>query len=451
MTDVTLESRCSSLLSAATGCHIATGQRAPLQATALARGSTETISMVTRTQDDMTESSVPTGTSLPCANAASETVPLPRLWQGFVLAWLVVLGVAIWFVHVQLAGLTLMAALVALLALTAAYLWLTLYGALTAADLEPAGPSRSVLARRLLVLAIMTLLVLAIIWLYPPGQSWWLVQNAIVAAGLALPPRLATCVSAGLVGVSIVSSWLIRGQFQPILLIQVAFGAGAGAIRQLTIAIAQLQAARGELARLAVAEERLRFGRDLHDLLGHSLSVIVLKSELAGRLLAAQPAKAAAEMADVERSARQALREVRAAVAGYRQLTLQAELAAARELLAAAGITALIVDDVGSLPAPLDALLAWAVREGITNVIRHSRAVGCEISLQRALDSVRLEIRDDGRGAVADAAARGSGLAGLAERAAAAGGTLAAGSNPGGGFLLALQAPFAESENGAQA
>jgi two-component system sensor histidine kinase DesK len=231
---------------------------------------------------------------------------------------------------------------------------------------------------------------------------------------------------------------------------QVAFGAGAVAIRQLTIAIAQLQAARGELARLAVAEERLRFGRDLHDLLGHSLSVIVLKSELAGRLLSVEPAKAAAEIADVERSARQALREVRGAVAGYRQLTLQAELAAARELLAAAGIMALIVDDVGSLPAPLDSLLAWAVREGITNVIRHSRAGRCEISLRRALDWVRLEVRDDGRGAPTQASSRGSGLAGLAERVAAVGGGLAAAANPDGGFLLALQAPFTKSETGAE-
>jgi two-component system sensor histidine kinase DesK len=447
MTDVTLESRSTSLLSAPVGCQIAAGQRAPSRATAV---STEPISMNTRTEADMPESSAPTGPTLPRANVAGEAVRLPRLWQGFVLAWLVVLGVAIWFVHVQLAGLTLMAALLALLALTAAYLWLTLYGALTGADLEPAGPSRSVLGRRLLVLAIMTLLVLVIIWLYPPGQSWWLVQNAIVAAGLALPPRLATCVGAGLVGLSIITSWLIRGQFQPILLMQVAFGAGAVAIRQLTIAIAQLQAARGELARLAVAEERLRFGRDLHDLLGHSLSVIVLKSELAGRLLSVEPAKAAAEIADVERSARQALREVRGAVAGYRQLTLQAELAAARELLAAAGIMALIVDDVGSLPAPLDSLLAWAVREGITNVIRHSRAGRCEISLRRALDWVRLEVRDDGRGAPTQASSRGSGLAGLAERVAAVGGGLAAAANPDGGFLLALQAPFTKSETGAE-
>lgn len=125
----------------------------------------------------------------------------------------------------------------------------------------------------------------------------------VVAAGLALPPALATGVIAGLVGATIAGAWLASGSFDALLLILVAFGAGAIAIRQLTISVAQLRAAREELARAAVDQERLRFARDLHDLLGHSLSLIIIKSELARRLLPASPAEAAAEVSDDGRGA----------------------------------------------------------------------------------------------------------------------------------------------------
>src|SRR5262249_38244164 len=124
-----------------------------------------------------------------------------------------------------------------------------------------------------------------------------------------------------------------------------------------------LRVAREELARLAVAEERLRFARDLHDLLGHTLSLIALKSELAGRLARPGPERGAAEIADGEAAARAALGEVREAVAGYRRPTLAGELGAARELLAAAGIALAQGGDPGELPFDVEAALAWAVRE----------------------------------------------------------------------------------------
>ncbi|HET8631189.1 MAG TPA: ATP-binding protein, partial [Thermomicrobiales bacterium] len=138
---------------------------------------------------------------------------------------------------------------------------------------------------------------------------------------------------------------------------------------------------------------------------------------------------------------RAALREVREAVAGYRQPALATELAGVRELLAAAGVEARIEQAVGPLPPAADAMLAWAVREGATNVVRHGRARHCLIRIARAGDTIRAEIADDGRGAPPAAAPGGNGLAGLAERAAALGGRVAAGPREGGGFQLCVELP----------
>jgi two-component system sensor histidine kinase DesK len=220
---------------------------------------------------------------------------------------------------------------------------------------------------------------------------------------------------------------------------------------QLVRANAELRAAREELARLAVAEERLRFARDLHDLLGHSLSLITLKSELAGRLATTAPERAASEIRDIEQVARKALREVREAVAGYRQPTLDAELAGARTLLTAGGIACTIDGAPDDLPGNVDALFAWAVREGVTNVIRHSQANRCTISFASDGDAVSLTLTDDGRGTAHsdDAVPRrigGSGLAGLAERVAAAGGRMEVGPLPGGGYRLHVTAPLHAQE-----
>jgi two-component system sensor histidine kinase DesK len=210
----------------------------------------------------------------------------------------------------------------------------------------------------------------------------------------------------------------------------------------------ELRAARDEIARLAVAEERLRFARDLHDLLGHTLSLIALKSELAGRLVRPAPERAVAEIGDVEAAARTALHEVREAVAGYRQPALVSELAAARELLEAAGIAVSLTGTPPvALPSGVEATLAWTVREGVTNVIRHSRAHQCAIRLTRQEDGVGVEVSDDGEagGSLAmqpTASGAGSGLRGLAERVSALGGTFEAGPRAGGGFRLAVSLPI---------
>ena len=141
------------------------------------------------------------------------------------------------------------------------------------------------------------------------------------------------------------------------------------------------------------------------------------------------------------------MREVREAVAGYRQPALRAELAGAREMLEAAGIECRVEGEADVLPGAVDAVLAWTVREGVTNVIRHSRARCCTIRLSQPGEEVHAEISDDGLGAppVHDGAATGSGLSGLSERVAASGGDVEAGPLPEGGFRLRVSLPFRES------
>jgi len=199
---------------------------------------------------------------------------------------------------------------------------------------------------------------------------------------------------------------------------------------------AELARAHERIASLAVAEERARFARDLHDLLGHSLTLLAIKAELAGRLVRLDVDRAEKEIMDVERVVRDTLSDVRAAVGGYRQANLTGELVSARVVLDAAGIDAELPAAVDDVPGERRELLGWAVREGVTNVVRHSGARRCRIVVDR--DAV--EIHDDGEG---PAPARGvsgwtlgSGLRGLRERAEAVGATVVVGTSPDGGFRL---------------
>jgi two-component system, NarL family, sensor histidine kinase DesK len=180
----------------------------------------------------------------------------------------------------------------------------------------------------------------------------------------------------------------------------------------------EVLAVREENARLALDDERNRFARDLHDILGHSLTVITVKAELANRLIDVDTERARTELADLERLSRDALADVRRAVEGYRELTLPGELARAGMALSAAEIAADLPNSTEGVPSDRRELFAWAVREGITNVIRHSGAQRCTV----VLGEHEVEVRDDGRGASSSGA--GHGLTGLRERAAALGGTV---------------------------
>jgi two-component system, NarL family, sensor histidine kinase DesK len=278
------------------------------------------------------------------------------------------------------------------------------------------------------------------------GSEWRvLFFHVNVAAGIMLLTRDAYVAISGLAATTLALGFVSGMAW--LALPTAAIGLWATAFVRQVAAVAELRSAREELARLAVSEERLRFARDLHDLLGHSLSLITLKSELAGRLLPTEPEKAATEVHDIEGVARQALREVREAVAGYRHPTLDEELAAAREMLEAAGITCRIDNEAGVLPNAVDAVLAWAVREGTTNVIRHSRAGHCRIILARDDEETYAEITDDGQGYQKESGEdSGSGLSGLTERVATLAGRVETGSLPDGGFRLRVGLPARSDE-----
>jgi two-component system, NarL family, sensor histidine kinase DesK len=363
-----------------------------------------------------------------------------RLWPLFVTLWLVFIvpGPVATLLAPPLSSSRMLMALAWTAAFGAAYLWLMLYKPFREAELT--GTERRVQIGLLLILSF---LVLVVDVAYPTG-FFWLFIFVLMAAGVVLPTRAAvwTIISITLLAAGVEAA---RGEWSQVVAVPgiAMWGVCTIILRRLVATVDELRAAREELASFAVAEERLRFARDLHDLLGHTLSLIALKSELAGRLLPQQTERARAEIADIERTARQALREVRETVAGYRRPRLVAELAGARELLTAAGIESQIDCASGPFPPEIDEALAWTVREGTTNVIRHSHARHCEIRIANEDGAIRAEVVDDGRGAPASApsSAPGAGLPGLVERVAEAGGRLEAGSVPGGGFRLQVHLP----------
>jgi two-component system sensor histidine kinase DesK len=178
--------------------------------------------------------------------------------------------------------------------------------------------------------------------------------------------------------------------------------------------------ARAEVARLASEAERSRIARDLHDLVGHTLTAITVKSDLARRLAEAGSPRSIPEITEVAELSRQALADMRAAVSGYRYVTVASELARGRELLRAAGVTADLPTATDMVDVDHQELFGWVVREGLTNVVRHARATRCTVTLSTS----EVEIRDDGSGTPGSA---GNGLTGLRERVAAVGGRLDAG------------------------
>ncbi|MEV4739763.1 histidine kinase [Streptomyces sp. NPDC049555] len=223
-------------------------------------------------------------------------------------------------------------------------------------------------------------------------------------------------------------------------------GLVTAAVLRLFETVAELRATREELARTAVERERLRFSRDLHDLLGHTMSVIVVKAEAVRRLGPRDLDAAMGQAADIEAVGRQALTEIREAVTGYREGSLTTELDRARSLLDASGITTAINQSGPPLPPQTAALLGWVVREGVTNVVRHSGAGHCTIEVRGETDRVHLEIGDDGCGVGSGSGTPGTGLKGLTERLAAAGGFLNAGPDGRRGFRLVAELPVDDNE-----
>lgn len=287
----------------------------------------------------------------------------------------------------------------------------------------------------------MAVIALTIELALPPGTSILIFSACVL--GASLPPRL----SVPAVFTATLLSFLVdlpkghAGVATSIAFNNLLVGLLAVGGRLFVTSFFDLHDAREEIARLAVAEERLRFSRDLHDLLGHSLAVIVLKSEVASRQLP-ESSPARAEVAEIAAVARRSLDQVREAVSGYRVPALDQELASAREVLAAAGVQVAFDNRAGRLPPPAESVLGWAVREAATNVIKHSTAHRCEVRIWREDASVRLEVENDGAPEV-PSLAPGNGLHGLQERAALLAGSVDV-SSSAGRFTLRVSIPVEE-------
>ena len=302
---------------------------------------------------------------------------------------------------------------------------------------HPASQKTRARAHTPLAFALFSLLgTLVVICSLAYGSSWlWLFIGVSAIAGVLLPMRSAFVAIVVLTLLPLVLSLKLFGGFTSVdwwwvialMLLVRGLGLDMIGVARLGNAIRELHTARRELARLAVIEERERLARDLHDLLGQTLSVITLKSELARGLATEDPERCVQELADIEQVSRQMLREVRRTVAGYRQPTVETELEGARQLLDAAGIEYVVEQTIENLPPALDAVLAWTIREGVTNVIRHSHARHCQIRLDRHHGMAEALLLNDGELPEDQQDSWGNGLSNLVERVVALGGTIEAG------------------------
>ncbi|HLJ34537.1 MAG TPA: sensor histidine kinase [Ktedonobacteraceae bacterium] len=342
----------------------------------------------------------------------------------------------------------LIAALVGVVLFFVIYLW----GAWRRAQylVSVPSPAKNADASTWVVIVVLTMLSI-ILMLLGPGYGWqelFYYTSGYIGGALSLRRAIPVAVVITLLAMAV--SWYTGSGLLDLVQTVVFVSAIIFIMKSMLWSITtswELNAARKEISRLAVETERLRIARDLHDLLGHNLSLIALKSELAGRLVKAAPERAVAEIGDVENVARTTLQEVREAVASYRQPTLASELHAAREILTAAGVAYHYEGDenmIGTLPSAIEGVLAWAVREGVTNVIRHSRARQCTIRAARVKETAFIEIADDGVGSDSSSDRQGNGLRGLAERVAALGGQCETGSGSAGGFRIVVTMPLVQ-------
>jgi two-component system sensor histidine kinase DesK len=360
-----------------------------------------------------------------------------HLWRLYQHAWLVCLlfpliellysPTSLWQVILKL---------LALVGFAVCYTWLMWPHPVSQ---EARGRSRSLLS----FLLFGALGVLAVVLSLVDGPAWlWLLIGVSAIAGILLPMRSAFVAVVLLTLFPLFLTLKIHGGVEGVdwwwlialMLLIRGLGLDMIGIARMGNTIRELHTARRELARLAVIEERQRLSRDLHDLLGQTLSVITLKSELAGCLIKEAPERCARELSEIERVSRQMLREVRKTVAGYRQPTLANELDGARQLLEAAGVEYVVEQTTGDLPPAIDVILAWTIREGVTNVIRHSHARQCHIRLSNEQEMVGAEVINDGErqeelreDRLIRQTSQGNGLSGLRERVTALGGTLSAG------------------------
>ena len=306
-----------------------------------------------------------------------------------------------------------------------------------------AAPARR---RRHLALAVAALLSLPLVGPVAAGAwpTWaWLGASLVGMTPLLFRPAVAVAAAAGVLAAAAGVTVATGGPLPTALLVTGGVGAGIALLTWVQVWFWDLlvEARQGQAAgaRLAATEERLRFARDVHDLLGHDLTVIALKAELAERLASVDGARAGREAAEARRLAASALTRVRAAVHGYRAVDLAEQAAAVGEVLRSSGVRCTVDPPVGALPAPVAADLAAVLREAGTNVLRHSRAGWCRIEITRDDGLVTLTVRNDGvRGPGPDAVS--GGLRGLADRLAPSGGRVRT-STEDGVFSLVATVP----------
>jgi two-component system, NarL family, sensor histidine kinase DesK len=322
---------------------------------------------------------------------------------------------------------------------------------------KPQHAVASLMAMVVINFVLLNLLGLAqpLLWVYPAliAGAGMGAPTAFVAIGLtALAAAAPFAIEGGLVHpVDSLHATDALGPSHSVLVSIILAGLGMNAVRQLIAVNSDLHGTRAELADLAVAADRERLARELHDLLARTLALIAVKAELASRLSAKGDAAAAAELSDVQRLARQAVRDVRDAVSGSLAPNLPAELSAAEAALRVAGIEANVDADGTHVDPAHESTVAWALREGVTNVVKHSGARACRITVHTSDGSTTLEVEDDGRGPVEGTF--GTGLNGLTDRVHALGGTLSVEPRDQHGFRLRVRlgSPVPDPPNGVHA
>ncbi len=270
----------------------------------------------------------------------------------------------------------------------------------------------------------------------PSAACFFIYGSALIANGF--PPRQARLVLAAQVLLGAAASAALAMEwwyYMASVVISALIGAVTIQAAAKAAGDAKLRMAQAEIERIAKLAERERIARDVHDLLGHTLSVVVLKSELAQKLMSRDPSRARQEMSEVERIARQGLAEVREAITGYRSSGLAAEIEHVRDTLTAAGIDATVEGRPAALAPAQETALSLALREAATNVIRHAGATRCHIRFYAQDGSALMEVQDDGRGGDAPF---GHGLTGMRERIQALGGALRRETDRGTRLLIQL-------------
>jgi two-component system, NarL family, sensor histidine kinase DesK len=280
------------------------------------------------------------------------------------------------------------------------------------------------------------------------GKLWGDMGGYFAGSALLLSGWVAWTLFAGAVGsILTLSVVLIHNAYADayLTLSTLVLGLVVFGLTRLSLLIRYVHARRGELAQLAVIRERMRFSRDLHDLLGYSLSAITLKAELTRRLVGSNPARARDELAEVLDIARQALADVRIVSSGYRNISLAKEASSVTSLLAPAGIDTRVEINCGTLEEKTDTVLATVLREAVTNLLRHSNARNCVIEASFAGDSIRLMVSNDGVPRSAAISRPGGGLENLSVRMTSIGGQLTTQVRGDGWFEVTAQAPLTQT------